>query len=302
MNATTLSHGEFFGNVDRRRELNGFILADATPAVPDHQVPRHTHEEAHFVLILDGAYVTSARNGRDTGLSPALIFNPAGTTHRDRFRSKTGRFFTLSVGRAQLEIATDHYRLVPCAWRLTHPHAVDAARRLAAECARGRAGAPMVAEGLCWELLAHAQPQGDRTRTAPGWLRAAREMLRDRATERLNLGDLAGALGIHPIHLTRTFRRFYRCIQATTCDAAGWSMPPPSCGTRRGRSRTSLCQAALPTRAISRNPSRTPMRCPPGPIENVSVGRLPTPDSQSAAASVSRSPRCPSTGLVPWIV
>ena len=63
----------------------------------DGEVPRHTHEDAHFLLIVNGVYVTSARNIADFCSTSTLIFNPAGTTHRDRFKTRGGRFFTLSL-------------------------------------------------------------------------------------------------------------------------------------------------------------------------------------------------------------
>src|SRR5690606_17528067 len=84
--------------------------------------------------------------------------------------------------------------------------------RLAAECAAGPpAAAGLLAEGLCWELLAGAQPDGGQVHTAPGWLKTARDLLRDCAAADLRLHEVAALVGVHPIHLTRAFRRFFHC-------------------------------------------------------------------------------------------
>jgi AraC-like DNA-binding protein len=36
-------------------------------------------------------------------------------------------------------------------------------------------------------------------------------LLRDRFAEPLTLDEIAGAVGVHPMHLTRVFRRHFRC-------------------------------------------------------------------------------------------
>ena len=43
--------------------------------------------------------------------------------------------------------------------------------------------------------------------TLPPWLRRARELLHEQFSENLSLSDVAGAVGVHPAHLGRAFRR-----------------------------------------------------------------------------------------------
>lgn len=213
--------GQFFGAFDRRRVVPGFEVADIRPAVPDRAVPRHTHETAHFVLVLDGAYVTTAMGARETCDAPTLIYNPPGTTHRDRFRSRTGRFLALSVAAESLALAAEQYRMLEQPMVLASPAACALATRLAGDHVYAGvqpalrteppAAPGLLVESLCWELLAAAQPQGALLRTSPAWLLAARDLLRDTAAMPVRMSDLAGTFGVHPIHLTRAFRRFFRC-------------------------------------------------------------------------------------------
>ena len=53
---------------------------------------RHTHEEAHFVFVTSGTYLCSALGASAVCDPPTLVYNPPGTTHRDRFLSDTGLF------------------------------------------------------------------------------------------------------------------------------------------------------------------------------------------------------------------
>jgi len=211
MPAHALTFGQFFGTFDCRKAVDGFQLADVRPAVADRQVPRHSHQDAHFVLVVEGGYVTTAHGAPALCDSPTLVFNPAGTTHRDRFKSPRGRFFTVSVAAPSLATTLNHYRLLDRPTVLAAPQAVGIARRLVQECASWDMASPLVAEGFCWELLAAAQPDDRPQRVAPPWLWTARELLRDQAAEALELSTIATAVRVHPIHLTRTFRRFFNC-------------------------------------------------------------------------------------------
>ena len=63
------------------------------------------------------------------------------------------------------------------------------------------------------ELLAKTcrhQKQNSEPRL-PLWLRQARDFLHDRFSESLTLNVVAQAVGVHPVHLAREFRRHYHC-------------------------------------------------------------------------------------------
>jgi AraC family transcriptional regulator len=68
---------------------------------------------------------------------------------------------------------------------------------------------PLSAEGLTLEILASFSRQSLKTVGVfdPPWLRRAKSILHDRFAESLTLDGIAGEVGIHPVHLARTFRR-----------------------------------------------------------------------------------------------
>lgn len=43
------------------------------------------------------------------------------------------------------------------------------------------------------------------------WLQKAKELLHDRFSQTVTLGQIAEAVGVHPVHLSRTFRERYYC-------------------------------------------------------------------------------------------
>lgn len=68
-------------------------------------------------------------------------------------------------------------------------------------------------EGLALEIFAEASRGGVRTldRKPPRWLLRARDLLHDRFSEDVSLREVAAAVGIHPVHLARVFRKEYGC-------------------------------------------------------------------------------------------
>lgn len=210
---TALEFGQFFGPADRRHVIPGFVLADRRPDTSLIIEP-HTHEEAHFVVVLAGSYLSSARGAPPVCGASTVIFNPPGTTHRDRFAvdqpGGAGRFFAVSIGAAPMARATDLGlgRDGPCLVRSAD--AVATAHRLRGECRHWHAGSTLVAEGLCLALLGQLDGRGvgPAAGRPPAWLLRVRDHLHSSAAFP-GLSRLAADAGVHPISLTRAFRRHF---------------------------------------------------------------------------------------------
>jgi AraC family transcriptional regulator len=199
------------------REAAGFSLSHRA-ADRSRRIELHTHDEAHFILLFDGHYLSSAHRAAHLRGGPALVYNPPGTTHRDRFDGGRGTFFALSISRARMDQVTSAVPLTGDATRVHPRRAIAIAQRLARECRCWGRASSLMAEGLCLELLAEVALRLDDVprarRGAPAWLTAAREVLHDRCADDLAISDVARAAGVHPIHLARTFRRFFGCAPA----------------------------------------------------------------------------------------
>lgn len=190
-------------------------------ADPHRVVERHAHEEPHFVLVLEGLYVSSANGAPAVSDTPLLVFNPAGTVHRDRFESREGargrrfegRFLTLSIDTALADAAADDGRLPAIATALTASDALATARRLAHAVTSAEPDeSALAAESLALTLVAATASGRDMSGDAPPrWLAVARELLDDRCGDAVRIAELAEAAGVHPVHLARVFRRHMGC-------------------------------------------------------------------------------------------
>jgi AraC family transcriptional regulator len=176
-------------------------LSDGPPA----SAAGHGHRHAHLVLVTGGRYMTplaQAGAGR-----PAFIYSPPQTYHRDHVGRGGGSFLTITLPDAVVD-AMPRAGLPGQAGLVCDAEALGLALAIRREAASGADDLHL--ESLCLELLgAMAAMRPERRR--PGWLRRAIDQLLDDACERTQLGDVAAAAGVHPVHLARAFRRFVGC-------------------------------------------------------------------------------------------
>jgi AraC family transcriptional regulator len=205
-----LPHDVFFGDLRLSRGLDGITVSHRTANSPSAHIPVHTHTDAHFVLITSGGYVSSATG--DAHPKTTLIYNPPGTKHRDHFWQGTGSFFTVSLSGQRLSHLMDTARLPLVSVHLRKERALGLAWGLLMECARWSSTSQLKAESLCLELLAETSDSSlASSRSAPGWLRAACELIRDRSDKIPHVRDVAKMFGVHPVHVARAFRMFVGC-------------------------------------------------------------------------------------------
>ena len=209
-----LPSDHLYGKTLRRREVAGFLLAE-TAYSPGLMLPRHSHELAGFCFVLKGSverfYDAKSRVCRPSGLS----FIPSGEKHSERFSDAGARLFSIQIVPRWLEHVRD-YSAVPDAPAVFGGEVISQLMtRLYAESRRTDEASPLAVEGLALEIMAEAsrRPVGsaERRTPAPRWLRQAVELLHAQFSETPTLSAVAQSVGVHPVHLARTFRQHYRC-------------------------------------------------------------------------------------------
>jgi AraC family transcriptional regulator len=208
--STLFRPGEFYGVPQFGSRTPGFDIRVSAATGCEDDVAVHTHQDAHFVLALSGRYLSNARGAPGRVGPPALIFNPPGTTHRDRFAGGVGTFITVSVpGAAFLDICTTG-RFAAEAVCLRARSALRAAFRLARELREAQD--PVIMESTAWELFALLAGGSCPAADPQGWVLRAYEAIMDRSAEsRLCVRDVAAELDVHPVHLARVFRATWGC-------------------------------------------------------------------------------------------
>lgn len=209
-----LAAGAFFGEARQITSTPSFDFSSLQAIVPERQVPRHTHETPHLILVTGGIYVTEARNQSGVCLPGTLIYNPAGTTHRDCFRSTKGTFVSISPGpsASRLLDRASPAPVVVCGTAVSSGDHRRIASRITSEFRR-EVVSMFELEALGLELIGLLAYMEDRAsaQCPPPWLIRAKEMIEDCAAYDLNVESVAVAVGVHPVYLARAYRRYFRC-------------------------------------------------------------------------------------------
>ena len=205
-----LTPGHFFGGARLSYRRHGVEVSHRIAEGAPDAVPTHTHTDAHFILVSGGDYV-SAAGERPAGGQPVLVYNPPGTTHRDHFEGGRGSFFAISLEPQLAATAlagmgtadSPRYLLTPG----QHALALRIARSATLE------AEDLSVQGLCLELLGsmNERARSEEPRAMPAWLGLALQLLYDRYADDLRIAEIAASVGVHPVHLARTFRRHFRC-------------------------------------------------------------------------------------------
>ena len=181
-------------------------LALLQPTIPEHEIRHHQHDDMHIVVLLAGRYVSDAEGMPEVCGEPAVIFNPPGTEHRDRFRSRDGRFMTFAMPAAAYARLSDGAVTSARAVRLP-PSSLARAVGLLREIGDWDDASALAVESAFAEWVAdaatHAIPAGDDR------LQRVRDRLDDASAQPPSLRELATVAGFHPVYLARAFRRRY---------------------------------------------------------------------------------------------
>ena len=203
--------GYLYGDILGTASLAGFTLTE-TAYVPSLRLPKHSHEQAYFCFVLGGSFTEVYGEHSRSGRPSTLIFHPAGEVHSDLFHA-TSRCFNIQMNARWLERSQQPARIINTPADFCDGQLANLAARLYREFRQLDEFSGLAVEGLALELIAEASRCSlkEPGRTPPRWLEQVRAILREQLGERPTLATLAESVDVHPVHLAREFRRFYRC-------------------------------------------------------------------------------------------
>jgi AraC family transcriptional regulator len=172
----------------------------------------HAHARWMCTVTVAGRW-SEHRGGRTSECTRGvLLFKPPAETHWDRFEGRGAEVVML-----ELEPASIPEYLLACTTRLeragqlTDSVATGLAMRLRHELTDPDASTALVIEGLSLELLGIAARRDEILEAGriPRWLDGAREYIHAEMHRALRVPEVATAVGVHPVRLTRAFRRVF---------------------------------------------------------------------------------------------
>ncbi len=194
------------------REIGGFCVTDIV-FPPLVTLPSHYHARACFAVVLEGSVDKAFHHSAAYPSPPnTIVTMPPEERHGDQFERQGARLLVVEPVDVSREV------LQPCADVLTRVNhfredeVTDRAWRIAHELAWPDVVSPLVIEGLVLEMLALAMRRNASQpiqHQPPLWLSNAEEFLRASFNRSVRMTEVAAAVGVHPVHLARTFRQHY---------------------------------------------------------------------------------------------
>lgn len=197
------------GNIVRQRAIPGFSLTESVYP-RGLSLSRHRHSHAYLIFVLSGAYTEKYADRECVCSEGALRFLPPGELHENQFRN-TASCLLVNIEPLLLDRLGDHAPVLSSPGEVTGLASSWLANRMYREFVATDDVAPLATEGILLEILAEsARSIGDAGGTnAPLWLRRVREALEDTYLQAPSLAELATIGGVHPVHLSREFRKHY---------------------------------------------------------------------------------------------
>jgi AraC family transcriptional regulator len=202
----------FYGSSLTSRDFGEFVMTERR--YPGGcTTPVHAHERPLFCVVLEGAYEEYQSGKKLYCTRATTLFHAAAEEHLERFSPCGGRSLIVELEPAWID------RIREISRGGIHSSAAQEngtlspiGSRLYREFLTNDPAARLIIEGLLLELTGEffrAERRSEARR--PGWLGRAVEMIRDNFPRRLTLAGIAEEVGVHPVHLAQSFRRFHGC-------------------------------------------------------------------------------------------
>ncbi len=191
-------------------KLSGLTLTETLHA-PSSRMPDHVHESASICLTLTGQGIEIIDGVRVVTEPGCVLMRGPNMVHANQYDAAAHRGFMIELEQRWLNTCRNFLTVFEDHRHFTGGPVPALALRIYRESRVKDSVAPVIVEGLMLEMLGHASRSLIKTPVRPpAWLMQARELVHGRFNDSLNLVEIANAVGVHPTHLARTFKKHYR--------------------------------------------------------------------------------------------
>jgi AraC family transcriptional regulator len=196
----------------RRTEEVGPLILTEVSYPPNLRLASHSHALPAIALTLEGSSVETFVGSKIQRPKETVLFRPGGEMHSDFIGNYGAKCFliefddrrTLGLGKGLLDAVGPFGR--------RGEKISELAARAYREWIYGDNASRFAIEGLFFEMLAHLLRLdcADKVCDAPPvWLGRVRGVLNDCYRDKLSLDRLSRVGGVHPMHVARSFRRYF---------------------------------------------------------------------------------------------
>jgi AraC-like DNA-binding protein len=204
-----LRSGQHFGVNKSTVKLEGVILTEAG-YTPHIEVPWHYHENAYFFYHLRGRLDEVNKKKTVTCTSGTLLFHHWQDPHYDKNFSEDASFFHIEI---ENEWFLRHHvkpSLLEGSMQLENPVLKPIFKKIHKEIKLNDSTTQISVDGLLLQSIAEITRAVYRVKSVvPDWVKKVQEILKSSITDRMTLQMLSSETGIHPVHLSKEFPKYF---------------------------------------------------------------------------------------------
>jgi AraC family transcriptional regulator len=201
----------FHGKTVRQTASDHFRLSELEyPAL--HRNSDHQHANPYFCMLLQGDYREEIGDVQFEYTPNSISYHPAAITHADNFGLDGGRVLIIeALESVSGEIGGIRLHFEQASASKEH-HLAWLAQRIYQESRTADRYSILAIEGLLFEMMATLVRRSSQSASVcPDWLNKVTEFMREKYAGNISLEGLARVADVHPVYLSRVFRRFHGC-------------------------------------------------------------------------------------------
>lgn len=202
--------GEFYGQTNKTISLDGITLTDTVYTHP--KVDWHYHEHAYFTFILQGNVIEGNKKEVYNCTPGSLLFHNWQEPHYNIKPEGFTRGFHLEIEKRWFDDLTLNSNNLQGSVTILNPDIKLLMYKIFRATKIDDFHYDLSTQTLLIEIL--SKLNGDFQpilHKNPKWVSMIDEILHDQLTETITLDYLSKTLGIHPIHLSRDFSKYFHC-------------------------------------------------------------------------------------------
>ncbi|MBN8585835.1 MAG: AraC family transcriptional regulator [Ignavibacteria bacterium] len=209
-----LKSGNYLGITKSSIDYNGILITD-TLYNNDHEFAPHAHENLYIAYVIEGSYIESTRSETKRCLPGSVVLHRIDEKHTNSSFAARNRILNAEIGQRWFEkynlstaaieknISRNNFQFKILFSNLYNEYLInDNVTALAFETGILEAFNSVLAAG------------NFISRNRPEWVKKTEEILRFEEPSRLDLTFLANETGVHPAHISRDFKRYFRCTMS----------------------------------------------------------------------------------------
>jgi AraC family transcriptional regulator len=202
----------FYGDESGSLQLAGLTLSESIyPA--NLKMAVHRHEPAYFGVVLNGGYQETVERKTRHCKQLTTVFHPQGESHSVAFQNRVSHIFRIELNHTFNNRVQDYAKFFEEPAAFHGGLLASLALRLYNEYRNRDRWSGLAIEGLALEILAEVSRSAERCQNLrmPRWLEQVKEILSSRLNETPSLREMAEEVGVHPVHLARSWRKHFNC-------------------------------------------------------------------------------------------